>query len=877
MTAALVLLLAAGPPLAAVRIVAPEDEIAQARRYVALRPGDPLDPEAVRRDVRHLHATGRYEDVVVESVDTPAGPELVFRLAVVARLRDVVIEGTPVISARTVRRVSRLRPGEALWPIRLDAAARDVALHLAGEGYLEARVTASVRSGPAGAVAVFEIVPGTRVRVGEVRIEGTPPGESLEGWARPRPGELFHRSDARRAAQKMAAWLRRRGRGDARVTVDEAYDPSRGRVAVTFRVEPGPPTRTEFRGDAVPSSIVSRAEGDLQSATRAEALEEAADAVEEAFRRRGYREARVTAQIEGAAPGPSLTVFDVSAGSASRVKSVALEGAMPVRAPALATRTGDPLMDETLEADRQSLLRSLQDGGYAAAAVEVDAEPGGAVDVVFRVRPGPRATIRSVAVRFPPGGPPAGFTARELRTRTGAPYRTSDVVRDRDGLLAACRNEGYLQAEVRPEVTLSEEGDAADVVFEAQLGEPVHIDRIIVAGLDRTRETVVRRELLVSEGQPLSLQRLLDSQRRLGTLGILDGVRLRELDPESPRTRSLVVEAQELPTTTVTYGIGYSEQDLLRVSAEVSRRNLSGLDRSLSAFVRASVRGNRFLTTYREPYLFGRRQELFITGFREEEERETFGFVRFGTTFQTARQVSSRWSLILRYTTQETRVFDVQIPLEDLDREFRSTTYSGPAASVVNDGRDDPLDPRRGHFVGADAQLSHRLLGGDSFVKAYVQGAVYRPLRRNVLLAAGARLGAARTLGDDVPVLLPLPDRFFAGGDYSLRGFRLDSVGPREPSSTGELVATGGNALLLAAAELRFDAGRYLGVAAFTDAGNVYETVSTVDASDLRYTAGLGLRYKSAFGPIRIDWGYKLNRRPGESPGQFHVTVGHAF
>ena len=113
---------------------------------------------------------------------------------------------------------------------------------------------------------------------------------------------------------------------------------------------------------------------------------------------------------------------------------------------------------------------------------------------------------------------------------------------------------------------------------------------------------------------------------------------------------------------------------------------------------------------------------------------------------------------------------------------------------------------------------------------------------------------------------LPLPDRFYAGGDYSLRGFKIDSVDPE-----------GGNGLLLGSAELRFDAGRRLSLAAFTDVGNVYPLASDIAFSDLRYAAGFGIRYRSAVGPIRVDLGFKLDRQPDESLTHLHVTVGHAF
>jgi outer membrane protein insertion porin family len=354
-------------------------------------------------------------------------------------------------------------------------------------------------------------------------------------------------------------------------------------------------------------------------------------------------------------------------------------------------------------------------------------------------------------------------------------------------------------------------------------------------------------------------------------------VSIAEIDPESVAERSLVVALEEAPRATVAYGLGYAERELLRASAEVTRRNLSGMDRSLSAYVRASFRGNRALLTYREPYLLGRQQELFATAFREEDDREAFDFIRYGGVLQSARSLGPPWTLILRYTYQLTRVFNVEVELDEVDRQFQSSTFSGPAFSLVNDTRADPLEPRRGRFASADVQFSHQVLGGDSFVKAFSQASFYRRLTASTLVALGGRLGLARTLGRGEPLRVPLPDRFFAGGDYSLRGFATDSVGPQELTTDGNLVPTGGNALLLGSLELRRNLGRSFSVAAFSDAGNVYPLVSAISLGDVRYSAGLGLRYRSALGPLRVDWGYKLNRRGDESRYRVHVTIGHAF
>ena len=471
------------------------------------------------------------------------------------------------------------------------------------------------------------------------------------------------------------------------------------------------------------------------------------------------------------------------------------------------------MRDADLAEDERVLARALVDAGHADARVEGDAAGEGEVAVVFRVEAGPLTRVAAVEVVAPEPRPDA---AQELRLRAGAPYRLRDVAADRAALALAYRNEGYLSVEVTPEVE-SKDGEARVRLVVAP-GPRTIVDRVVVAGLDRTREDVVRRELQVREGEPLGVDDLLETQRRLSALGLFEAVTIVELSGDSPGRRTLVIRVDEGPRTSIAYGIGFGEQDLVRGSVEVTRRNLFGMDRRLSAFVRMSFRGSRFLTSYREPWLLGRKQELFITAFRDEEDRDAFDYSRYGITVQTARSLTRRWNVVLRQTYQEIRTYNVVEDCLSLDRQFCPATLSGPSASVVSDTRDDPLDPRRGYFFLTDAQVSLRALGGDALLKGFVQASGYRLLAPRVILALAGRLGMGRTFGEE-PLLMPIPERFFAGGDYSLRGFGVDEVRPE-----------GGNGVLLGTAELRVDTGGGVSAAAFTDVGNVYRLASEIDA-----------------------------------------------
>lgn len=866
---ALLWLAAAGPerPLAAVSVDVPEADRARLVRYVGIEPGTPFDPEAVRGAVERLYATGEFADVVVERIEGAGGPELHFRPVPAPRLARVRVEGDRVVSAASIRRTGRLLAGEPLWRDRLDDVSQAVAVSLVARGYLEARVTAEARAAGALADAVFTIAAGPRVRVSAVAVEGAAAGERavLQLMARPGVGAPFERQRAQRAAEKMRRLLVDRSRWRARVDVHESYDPLHGSMALSFVVDSGPWMRLEFRGER-PSA---RLRGAVESLVRAggvgpDALDEGVERLEDEFHRRGHRGVSVAFRTEPA-PGGESVVYEVTAGPLATIASLTTLGLPPGFAFVPALTPLSPLEDRRVELESARLKTLLEDAGYPEAEVEAELrEGGGAIPVVWRAVPGPRVSVAAFELSTP--SPAGRGDARELRTRVGTPYRVRDLALDRNALLATWRNAGHPQVTVEPEVTFSEDRSEARIVFHVEPGPRIDVDRIIVAGLTRTREVVVRRELLVKEGEPLGLANLLESQRRLGALGLFRRLSITELSGSAPGTRSLVVSAEEGPPTTFAYGLGYAEADLLRGSFEVTRRNLGGMDRTLSAFVRASFRTTRVFLSYREPYLFGRRHELFVTAFREEEERPGFAFTRGGGLLQTGFVLSPRTSLIVRYSYEKTNTFDVTVPEAEVDREFQDATFAGPSASLLDDTRDDALDPHRGHFVGGDLRVSSSALGGDSFVKASLQASSYRRATSRVLLALSARLGLSKTYGSALPTRLPLPERFFAGGDFSLRGFPVDGVDE-----------AGGNGLVLGSAELRFDLSRAFALAAFTDAGNVYPFVSDIDLGDIRASVGMGVRYKTAFGPLRVDWAFKLHPRADESKSRLHVAVGHAF
>ena len=675
---------------------------------------------------------------------------------------------------------------------------------------------------------------------------------------------------------------RRLARADywqARVVLDETYLPRAALMSLVFDVTPGPPMALDVRGASLPGRLRTEVRGLLREAGAGQdTLEVGAERIESHLRRLGHREAVVRVAIEERPGGVAAVVFDADPGPRAEVASVALRGAAPELLEDLETRPGRAIQDSILAEDVQRLTRQLEEGGHFGASVEVDVpEEGGPQPVVFLARPGPRATVVDVIVEGPPLAPARdGEDSQELAVRAGLPYRVRDVVASREVLLSAWRRAGYLDAQVEPEIVLSEDQTEVRVTFVVEPGPRTIVESVVLAGLRDTRDRTVAREIVLRPAEPFSFERVLESQRRLLSLGIFERVTITELNPGRERRRDVVVTVEEAPRTTVAWGVGYSEQDLLRGSVELTRRNLNGLGRTASAFARGSFRGSRFLLNLREPWLLGRDLDSFLTAFWEEEDRTSFDYNRKGGVAQVGQSVDARTTLLYRYLYQDTNVFNIEVPPEEIDRQFRTYTVSGPSFSVVRDTRDDPLEPRRGTFFASDLQLSADLLGGASYVKGFFQAADIHRARADLAVVVSLRLGLAGTYGGD-PARLPLPERFFAGGAYGPRGWPVDEVGPKVIRPDGEVFPTGGNALLLGGAELRYDLTRSFQVAAFLDVGNVYPEVRDLSIADLRKSVGLGVRYLTPIGPIRLDYGHKIQRLPGETAGRFHLTIGYAF
>lgn len=563
------------------------------------------------------------------------------------------------------------------------------------------------------------------------------------------------------------------------------------------------------------------------------------------------------------------------------------------------------------------------------------------VDVRFQISEGPRTVVGAVRIEGAALLPETELLGL-LGLTAGKPFYRPQHVLDREAVERRYRNAGFQRAAVEARVTPDADGAVA-LSYVIVEGPQTVVDHVLVAGAVRTAPDLVRREITLRPGSPLGYDAIIESQQRLSALGLFRRVRITEAPHTgSGLARDVLVEVEEAPATGVTYGGGLEIGPFSRTSADgtaadrfgiaprgffqITRRNLFGKNRSISLLTSASLRPTdpgreegvgaeggyglnqyRVVGTFREPRAFGTAGDAQFSAFTERGIRSSFNFDRQGVRADYARRFANRITMLGRYVYDFTTLFDTKIALADrllIDRLFPQVRLSAVYGSLIRDSRNDVLDPERGTVLGADLDLALKSIGSEvGFAKTFVQAFAYRrlPGAHPWVVATGARLGIARgfetrvprvdatgrpVTGDDgQPIVdvvtdLPASERFFAGGDSTVRGFSLDRLGT-QATLNADGFATGGNAMVVGNLELRTPHVKGVGLVGFVDSGNVFLRASAIDLAELRTTAGLGIRYRSPLGPLRLDIGFKLDRRDftggTERRVVYHLSLGQAF
>ncbi|MCE5244401.1 MAG: outer membrane protein assembly factor BamA [Syntrophobacteraceae bacterium] len=463
---------------------------------------------------------------------------------------------------------------------------------------------------------------------------------------------------------------------------------------------------------------------------------------------------------------------------------------------------------------------------------------------------------------------------KSLKTKQGEYFSREKLRGDIDLLRKAYMNEGYAHVDVNPDIQKDTASLNAAVDYKVAKKELVYIGKISVSGNTKTRDYVIRRELKLAEGELFSSKKLEDSLTSLKKLDYFEDVEIVPVEGSQIGVMDLNVKVKEKLTGTISVGGGYSSEDGLFASGTVEQRNLWGKGHYLGLKGYLGTSASRYMLSYTDPWIFGYHVAAGGDLYNWERDYGDFTKKSVGGRLRMAFPFGEYSRLNTIYTLENDKATDIP---DNASEYLKSMSGERLKSSITvgaeRDTTDHPFMPNKGSVHSLSFEVTNKFMGSDlDFLRLEAHSGVYIPLFWKFVGFVRGEVGTMIETDKSNPV--PIYEHFFLGGINSLRAWSWGDVGPK----IGDEVV-GGLSYTVFNVELLFPLIEKLNMrgVVFFDAGNAYEDTWQFDMSDLRTDAGLGIRWQSPFGPLRIEWGYNLDRRPGEDKYKWQFSAGAFF
>jgi outer membrane protein insertion porin family len=475
-----------------------------------------------------------------------------------------------------------------------------------------------------------------------------------------------------------------------------------------------------------------------------------------------------------------------------------------------------------------------------------------------------------------------------IKVKKGDVFDQSKVYETMQGVYESYSDKGYLHSVVEPSFDKGDEEGVVDVNLSITENSVVYVGSIYVDGLVSTKEKVIRREVLLKEGQVLSAGKVRRSMEKIYNLGFIESAEPQILPTGSSDIMDLVFSVTEGKPGMITAGAGYSSVDYFVGSIQFQHMNLFGLGQRLNLMWEFGARRQNYEIDWTDPWILNKNASLTLSAYNIErirdyaETSDAYKENRLGASVRVGPRISDYIGLMFGYTYEHVRLFDFDS--DQLKDEIEKATElsrdrtSSLMAQIVYDSRDYIFDPSRGNRQVANIQFAGGPLGGNvNFIKGTVRSSWFIPTFWKFVLSFNFNAGYISSYGGQDSV--PIYEKFYIGGADTVRGYKYRT-------EIGDY--NGGVFMTVANVEYKFpivaEKGRtILQGAFFYDIGGTWAKMNDINFSigtednNLRSGVGFGIRFATPVFPLRLDWGYGLNHKEGETLQQFYFTIGNVF
>ncbi|MGB3209818.1 MAG: outer membrane protein assembly factor BamA [Desulforhopalus sp.] len=616
----------------------------------------------------------------------------------------------------------------------------------------------------------------------------------------------------------------------------------------------------------------------------------AEEAIRQLYKTKGFYNSKVSSTISYPDDQGAVVQFVIDEGIKMYIKEISVEGNT--------TFDDDELLDQ-IETGEKWFLSWLTEGGLLD--MNLIQQDAGRIVTYYNDQGFLEAKIADPEIRQEKEWLYVTFIVEEgTRFRVGTVDFTGDLLDGKDALvkLLTIRDKEYLSrqairddilkltdyyaeagfafANIKPIVTKGPSGDRMDVTFDISKGNLVYIDRITIRGNSRTRDNVIRRELRVAEGGVFDSKAIRESTQALQRLSFFEEVNIIPEPSLNPDRMNIIVEVKEKSTGNFSIGAGYSSVDSVIIMGQISENNFLGRGDTLSFSANISGSSSRYNLGYTNPHLNDSALSWGVDLFSTEREYDDYTKDSKGGGIRIGYPIFGKWRVFGNYSFTDTDLTDV---LPTASRVIRESVdlhiTSALKVSLVRDTRNRAYGASEGSRNVFSVEYAGGPLGGDAqFTKLEGSTSWFFPMPFKTVFHVKGAAGQVFENEDDK---LPVYERFYLGGLNSIRGFEFGKVSPLDPDTDERI---GGDKMWYTNAEVIFpllETQGLMGVV-FFDSGQVLDDDEDWgDFTDVKKATGLGIRWLSPMGPLRVVWGYNLDPQEDEDSSVWDFSVGGTF
>jgi len=878
------------------------------KNLIFIQEGEPFSTKRFQDSLEALKSSKIFKAIhITEKSEKEDHLELHFQVTPYPRIKDIKISGAFPLLEREILNTMNLRPGDAYDPDAFPVKEGAIVQLFKKEGYIAPIVHLGAKEDPAdGNVVIFvNIDKGDFFHIRRFEINGNRAFsktrlkfrmKTYKSWLIPDFMRRFKKKEFDKDIKSLIQFYRAKGYPDVAVNTVVNKDTNTQNVFISLNIDEGPRYDIEFEGNKafwefwLRKDLILFKEGNKRDF----GLKKSIRKIKKRYLKAGYRNCRIEMgserKQEAGQPVRSIRLM-IDEGPQSVVNSVDFKGnnvfdstkikkQMLTRTPGIIANGA--LVQETLEEDKRAITSLYLNQGFMNTIVKDQIKPEKNIegnkqniDITIEIEEGVQTHVQSLTIHGL--NVLSDAQAREAITlKEGSVFRNYMIRSDENMLSSLISEKGYPHVKVTGSATISKDKTEADITYEVDEGPFVEMGQMAYTGNFITKKRVINNELELDPEEPFSLKKFLRSQRNIRDIEAFDSVQFTTFGLKEKADKvNLLLELEEKKPYYIQSGGGYDTERGFYANASAGDQNLFGLNKNIWAGAEISQIGYRGDLGISEPRFLGTRIKSAVNMFTEtrEEFNTNFGTRERGVSLSFNRRFLEKFNADLSFVYSYRKDYpreSISVFVNEENR-FEPREILTISPSIVYNAIDSYIRPRKGLFSSLLMDISKGINNSlDDFFRYRFEVRKYYSPIENLSFALRGRVGDITPF--DESSTIPEDQLFFLGGTSTVRGFdenllRFDEFGK----------GIGGLTTILGNIETRIDLGSDFEFSLFYDIGSVRNALVDQGSDGFRSSAGIGFHYFTPIGPIGVYYGHKLDRRPGESEGRFHFTIGFRF